>query len=89
MTFPISLDRRAFLGGGAALAATAGLQPAWAQTVSQGVATKAQGTLSGEEIRLVVANTGFTVDGRHGHAVASNGTIPRRFCASRRARMSA
>ncbi len=76
MTFPNSLDRRAFLGGGAALAAAAGLQPAWARTVSQGVATKTPGTLSGEEIRLVVAKTDFTVDGRQGHAVAINGTIP-------------
>lgn len=76
MTFPISLDRRAFVGGGAALAAVAGLQPAWARTVSPGVATKTPGTLSGEEIRLVVAKTGFTVDGRQGHAVAINGTIP-------------
>ena len=76
MTHPISLDRRAFLGGGAALAAAAGLQPAWARTVSHGLAGKAQGTLSGENIRLVAANANFTVDGRTGHAVALNGTIP-------------
>ena len=76
MTIPISLDRRAFLGGSVALAASAGLQPAWARTVSHGVAAKAQGTLSGEDIRLVVADTRFTVDGRQGHAVAINGTIP-------------
>ena len=76
MTHPISLDRRAFLGGGAALAAAAGLQPAWARTVSHGVAGKARGTLSGENIRLVAANANFTVDGRTGHAVALNGTIP-------------
>ena len=78
MTYPISLDRRAFLGGSAALAAAAGLQPAWARTVSHGVAGKAQGTLSGENIRLVVANTHFTVDGREGHAVASTAPFPRR-----------
>ena len=76
MTFLICLDRRAFLGGGAALAAVAGQQPAWARTVSPGVAPKTPGTLSGEEIRLVVADTGFNVDGRQGHAVAINGTIP-------------
>ena len=76
MTDLVSLDRRAFLGGGVALAAAAGLQPAWAQTVSHGVAAKAKGTLSGEDIRLIVAGTRFTVDGRQGHAVALNGTIP-------------
>ena len=76
MTRFISLDRRAFLGGGAALVAAAGLQPSWARTVSHGVAAKAQGTLSGENIRMIVADTGFSVDGRQGHAVAINGTIP-------------
>jgi CopA family copper-resistance protein len=76
MTYPVSLGRRAFLGGGAALAAAAGLQPAWARTLSHGVAAKAQGTLSGDDIRLTVANTGFTIDGRSGHAVAVNGTVP-------------
>ncbi len=76
MTNLVSLDRRAFLGGGVALAAAAGLQPAWAQTISHGVAAKAQGTLSGGDIRLIVADTRFTVDGRQGHAVAINGTIP-------------
>lgn len=76
MTHPIFLDRRAFLGGGVALAAAAGLRPAWAHSVSQGVAAKAEGTLNGEEIRLVVDRTRFSVDGRTGHAVAINGTIP-------------
>jgi CopA family copper-resistance protein len=76
MTHPVYLDRRAFLGSGAALAAAAGLQPAWARTVSHGAAAKAQGTLSGEDIRLTVADTRFAVDGRHGHAIAINGTIP-------------
>jgi CopA family copper-resistance protein len=76
MTHLISLDRRAFIGGGAALAAAAGLQPAWARTISHGIAAKSHGTLSGENIRLVVADTRFTVDGRAGHAVAINGTIP-------------
>jgi CopA family copper-resistance protein len=76
MTHPNTLDRRAFLGGGAALATAAGLQPAWARSVSHGVATKTSGTLSGEDIRLTVADSSFTVDGRVGHAVALNGTIP-------------
>ena len=33
-------------------------------------------TLSGEEIRLVVADSHFRVGGRSGHAVTLNGTIP-------------
>jgi CopA family copper-resistance protein len=70
------LDRRAFIGGGTALAAMAGLHPAWAHSVSEGLAAKAQGTLSGEDIRLTIATTGFSVDGRPGQAVAINGTIP-------------
>ena len=76
MNHLISLDRRAFLGGGVALAAAAGLRPAWAHSASQGIAAKAQGTLSGEEIHLTVARTAFPVDGRSGGAVAINGTIP-------------
>jgi CopA family copper-resistance protein len=76
MTDAFNFDRRAFIGGGAALAATAGLQPAWAKSVSRGVAAKAEGTLSGEDIRMTVAAVGFPVDGRTGHAVAINGTIP-------------
>jgi hypothetical protein len=46
MTNPLIIDRRAFIGGGAALATAAGLQPAWAMSTSRGVAAKAQGTLS-------------------------------------------
>ncbi|HYC95492.1 MAG TPA: copper resistance system multicopper oxidase [Sphingomicrobium sp.] len=75
MTNPLILDRRAFIGGGAALAA-AGLQPAWAMSSSRGVAAKAQGTLSGENIHMTIAEAGFPVDGRMGHAVTINGTIP-------------
>jgi CopA family copper-resistance protein len=76
MNDPLFLDRRAFIGGGAALATVAGLHPAWAHSVSEGLAAKAQGTLSGEDIRLTVATTGFSIDGRPGQAVAVNGTIP-------------
>ena len=76
MTDLLSLDRRAFIGGGVALAAAAGLHPAWAHSVSEGLATKAQGTLTGGDIRLTVATTGFSVDGKPGQAVAINGTIP-------------
>ena len=76
MTNPLLLGRRAFIGGGAALAATRGLRPAWASSVSHGVAVKEQNILGGEDIRLTVARTTFPIDGRTGHAVAINGTIP-------------
>ena len=76
MTEPLMLNRRTFIGGGVALATAAGLHPAWAHSVSQGLAAKAQGTLSGEDIRLTVARTELSVDGRAAHAVAINGTIP-------------
>ncbi len=76
MTHSILIGRRAFIGGGAALAAAAGLQPAWARSVSHGLAAKAQGTLSGEDIRLTIARAAFQIDGRIGHSVAVNGTVP-------------
>jgi CopA family copper-resistance protein len=76
MTHDFMIGRRAFLGGSAAVTAAASLQPAWARTVSHGAAAKAQGTLSGEDIRLTVAEAAFRVDGRIGHAVAINGTVP-------------
>lgn len=76
MNQPLLLDRRAFLGGGAALAAAAGLQPAWAKSVSHGLAAKGFGTLTGNAIDLTVARSEFVVNGRAGHAIALNGTIP-------------
>lgn len=76
MTYPLMLDRRAFIGGGATLTVAAGIAPAWASSISHGVATKEQSVLTGEDIRLTVARTEFPVDGRTGHAVAINGTIP-------------
>ena len=76
MSLPFSLDRRTFVGGGAALAAAAGLQPAWARSVSHGSAGKGFATLSGEDIALTVARSAFRVDGRVGHAITMNGIIP-------------
>jgi FtsP/CotA-like multicopper oxidase with cupredoxin domain len=76
MTHPIILDRRAFLGGSAALAGAAMVQPAWAHSGSDGLASKSHGTLSGEDIRLTIAEARFPIDGRIGHAVAINGTVP-------------
>jgi CopA family copper-resistance protein len=82
-----AIGRRALLGGaalGGAGLALSSLLPAWAQTGSHGVshtrghglASKVQGTLTGNEIRLRVAEAMFNVDGRIGHALALNGTIP-------------
>jgi CopA family copper-resistance protein len=71
-----SIDRRSFLAGGAATASMAGLYPAWAQTVSQGSAAKGFATLSGADLAITIAHSAFQVDGRPGHAVTMNGTIP-------------
>ena len=71
-----SLNRRTFLAGGAAAAGIAGFYPAWAKPVSAGLATKGSGTLSGNDLAITVAKHAFNVDGKTGHAVAMNGTIP-------------
>ncbi len=72
-----ALSRRQLLRGatlaGGGLAATA-LFPGWAQSATQGLATLP--TLSGEDIKLTVARSHLTVDGRSGHAVTINGTVP-------------
>jgi FtsP/CotA-like multicopper oxidase with cupredoxin domain len=65
--------RRRFLTGAGALAA-AGALPAWAQHVSHG--TTPQTVLSGEDIRLTVGHAKLKVNGREGHAVAINGSVP-------------
>jgi CopA family copper-resistance protein len=72
----LSFNRRAFLAGGAAALGAAGLRPAWAQTVSHGAAAKGFGTLAGPEVGLTIARSRFIVNGRSGHAIAINGTIP-------------
>lgn len=72
------LDRRRLLRG-AALGSLgyglSGLFPAWAQTGTAGIGTEMP-TLSGEEIRLTIGHSPFTVGGRMGHAVTLNGTLP-------------
>ncbi|TCJ38888.1 copper resistance system multicopper oxidase [Parafrankia sp. BMG5.11] len=73
------IHRRALLRGGAIGVAGLGasrLFPAWAQTGSHGLAAKASPTITGEDIRLTVAESAFQVDGRTGHAITINGTIP-------------
>lgn len=75
----LPIHRRTLLRAGALGAVgfgMSGLFPAWAQSGSPGVAGKGGGTLSGSEIRLDIAPAAFTVDGRQGHGVAMNGTIP-------------
>lgn len=66
---------RAMSMGGGALALTP-LMPAWARSGTHGVATKDRTTVSGEDLALEISNRHFTVDGRRGHAVTVNGTIP-------------
>ncbi len=72
------LDRRRLLRGGAALgggAAFAALLPAWAQSATPGLAP-ALPTLAGDEIKLAIGHSSVTIDGRTGHAVTINGTVP-------------
>ncbi len=76
---PISrLDRRRLLAGAGALggvSALGGLWPAWARSGTPGV-TSTLPTVSGETIALTVGHTPIKVDGRAGHAVSVNGTVP-------------
>ena len=53
-----------------------GLYPAWASTVSHGSAAKGFNTLTGKDLAITIANSAFEVNGRAGHAVTMNGTIP-------------
>ena len=73
------IQRRTLLRAGALGAASVGLSglfPAWAQTGSHGIAAKGMATMAGSEIRLDIGEAAFNVDGRTGHAIAINGTIP-------------
>ncbi|MEA1013917.1 copper resistance system multicopper oxidase [Sphingosinicella sp. LY1275] len=72
------IERRTLLRAGALGAAgfgVAGLLPAWAQSGTPGLAP-AMPVLSGEDIRLRVGHSPFTVGGRTGHAVTLNGVLP-------------
>jgi len=72
----IQTDRRRLLAGSLAFgAATAsqGLLPAWAQG---GVSSGAPAALSGDHIALRIGHTPFSLEGRTGHAVTVNGTLP-------------
>ena len=71
-------DRRQLLrgasmiGGGMAVSA---MLPSWAQSATPGLVSTLP-TVSGENIALTIAHTPFKVDGRVGHAVTTNGTVP-------------
>ena len=72
-----SVSRRHLLTGSVAAAgglALDGLFPAWAQHVSSGA--RGPGVLSGENIALTIGRTPIRIDGKEGHAVAINGTVP-------------
>jgi len=51
-----------------------GLLPAWARTQTAGL-TRPE-ALSGEDIALTIGHAAVRIDGRPGHAVAINGTVP-------------
>ena len=60
------------LGGGLALTT---LLPDWARSATPGLAPAAA-TLTGAEIDLTVSHAHLMVDGRAGHALTINGTVP-------------
>ncbi len=73
-------DRRQMLRGmgvgvgGGALALSAWM-PAWAQTNSPGLVRDLP-EVSGEDIRLKIAHQMLTIDGKQGHGIGINGTVP-------------
>ena len=77
------MERRALLRaavlGGLGLG-VGGMFPAWARSGSHGISHQGAragfDTLSGEDIKLTVANSAFSVGGRTGHAITLNGTLP-------------
>ena len=71
-------DRRQVLNGASALGGgllfSAAL-PAWAQTATPGLKSSLP-TLSGPDIDLRIGHSSLNVDGRAGHVVSINGTVP-------------
>jgi CopA family copper-resistance protein len=74
----MQIDRRRFvsgaLGGGVA-AALAPWFPAWAQSVSPGIASTLP-TVSGNDITLRIARQTMRIDGKVSRAIGINGTVP-------------
>ncbi len=57
------------------MAALGAAWPRWARSATDGLAADAN-VLSGSEIALTIGHKMWSVDGRSGHAVAVNGTLP-------------
>jgi CopA family copper-resistance protein len=66
-------DRRQILRGAMTFGA-ASLLPGWAQSATPGLARPT--ALSGEDIHLTIGHAAVKIDGKAGHAVAINGTVP-------------
>jgi CopA family copper-resistance protein len=64
------LSTAAVLGAGTALGS---LLPSWARSATSGAIPAA---LSGEDIALTISHAALTLDGRDGHGIAINGTVP-------------
>ena len=74
----LALPRRQFLRAaalGGAGAGLAGAMPAWAQTLSPGLARPLP-TVSGTDIALTIGKVAVRVDGKVSRAVGVNGTVP-------------
>ncbi|MES2135520.1 MAG: copper resistance system multicopper oxidase [Pseudomonadota bacterium] len=69
------INRRGFLAGSAAAAGVTAVYPAWAQSLSTGVAP-AIPTVSGSDIALTIGNVAVRVDGKVARAMGINGTVP-------------
>ncbi|WP_172263375.1 copper resistance system multicopper oxidase [Caulobacter sp. RHG1] len=67
-----AFDRRTLLRGAFGLGA-AGLLPAWARAADPG---RSPAALTGEEIKLTIGHAAARIDGKAGHAVTANGTVP-------------
>ena len=73
-----ALDRRQLLRGASIASGglvASSLLPGWARSATTGQ-MQPQQTLSGSEIALTIDHASWSVDGRSGHAVAINGTVP-------------
>lgn len=71
-------DRRQLLRGASAIGAATtftALFPSWARSATAGLAPTLP-TLTGSDIALTIGHSALTVDGRAGHAVTINGTVP-------------
>ncbi len=72
------VNRRQFLRYGALASGGVALQamlPPWARSATTGL-VKSLPTVSGTEISLTIGHTAFPVDGKTGHAITINGTVP-------------